>query len=448
MLKIAGFCVLILSLSSSVAYSQTNTIVSSPEIRPPTAPGVDVWQTLYPRPPQSNPPTATLAPQADDPFAQPKGYTAGAFTFYPSVTGATYWDDNVFALSRNRLGDIAFVARPEVSFKSNGLDRAEIYGSAAIEGRRYATYSSEDQLNAAAGVGGTFAINDNTQFVSRLQYTRGHEDRGTSDTILTQFDKPIGYSQYEGSAALNNRFDRFWTSVGGAAAIIDYDVAHADGVPISQDYRNGTVSRIPVRVGYVVAPLTSVFVEGAFNSRDFKVSTYDSTGYRVVGGMLFEPGPGSKIKGEFYAGYMDQNYNGFGFDHVSSWTAGGAMAFLVTDRLTFAAEGQRQAKEASPSGGVIPNDGVSIIESIATARADYRLLTNLVIGGGISYISSQYMGISRTDDSWSPLASIKYFVDPHLTVGFDYRYVTFGSDGFGVPAYTRNVYLFSANARF
>ena len=42
----------------------------------------------------------------------------------------------------------------------------------------------------------------------------------------------------------------------------------------------------------------------------------------------------------------------------------------------------------------------------------------------------------------TPLLASRY-----LTLGFDYRYLTFDSSGLGVLGYYRNVYLFSANVR-
>jgi hypothetical protein len=196
----------------------------------------------------------------------------------------------------------------------------------------------------------------------------------------------------------------------------------------------------------VVAPLTSVFIEASGNRRDFEVSSYDSLGYRVVGGLLLEPGPGARVKGEVFAGYMNQIYSTFA--PVSTWTAGGSLAFLLTDQLTLAVEGRRDAREASVSGGVVLDDGVSVIESVATARADYQVLPNVVVGAGVSYIQDEFLTAARTDSAWSPLASVKYFVTPNVTLGFDYRYVTFESTGLGIPGYDRNVYLLSLNGHF
>ena len=97
------------------------------------------------------------------------------------------------------------------------------------------------------------------------------------------------------------------------------------GAPVVQDYRDGAIVTTPVRLGYVVAPLTSLFAEVAYNKRDFRVDAFDLEGWRVVGGALFEPGPGSRIEGEIFGGYMTQAYSGFGFQTVSTFTYGSSL---------------------------------------------------------------------------------------------------------------------------
>jgi hypothetical protein len=247
-------------------------------------------------------------------------------------------------------------------------------------------------------------------------------------------------------------------SIGAGAAFVDFNngvvgagvPGVAAGTVLSQGYRDGAISSFPVRVGYVVAPLTSVFMEMSGNRRDFHVSQFDSRGYRVVGGMLYEPGPGARIKGEFFAGYMNQNYTGPGFDTVSTWTVGSALAFLLTPTVTATLETRRSAAEASLSGGqfaTIPGDGVSVIETVATGRLDWLAAPKTVLGIGLAYLEDDFLAANRTDRSWSPLASAKYFVNPYLTLGFDYRHLNFGSSGFLVSSYSRNVFLLSANMR-
>ncbi len=147
----------------------------------------------------------------------------------------------------------------------------------------------------------------------------------------------------------------------------------------------------------MVAPLTSVFVDITGNTRAWHVGYFDSTGYRVVGGVLFEQGPGARFKGEAWAGYMDQRYSGITLQNVASWTFGLSMAAMVTDEVTAVFEGHREAKEAALGLAALSSGAlgataptciadvavcVSDIESTIGGRLDYRILRNVVVGGG------------------------------------------------------------------
>ena len=417
-----------------------------------TSRGVNTSGTLNPQPPTGTVTALSASKMAVRPVPgeQPVGISVGGLTFFSSVTAATYFDDNVFALPSHPLGDWAFALRPELTWRSTNLGNIELGGNAYVEGRKYVTYDSEDQVNGGASIGGTAQIGADTQVVGHLDYVHGHEDRGVSDTITETFLRPISFDQGEASAALNHRWERVWTSIGIAGLVVHYDnAALDDGLIASQAYRSGDIEKLPFRIGYVLAPLTSIFVEVSGNRRAFDVDLYSSLGYKTVAGLLFEPGIGHRIRGEVYAGYMNQNYNGPTFRSVSTWTAGGSLAYLVTDNFTVSVEGRRDPREASLSGGVFQyEDGVSVIESVVSTRADYHLLPNMVVGAGVSYITDSYLSAARTDRALSPFASVKYFVAPKVTLGFEYHHADFTSSGLDIPGYRKNVYLLSLNARF
>jgi hypothetical protein len=424
------FCAL---LSAESAIAQTS-------IERTTAPrAVDIWQ---PSAPFGAPGERPAAPgsEAAPPLSRPAGISAGAVRFFPSITAATFYDDNVFSANVNRRSDWAFLIRPELAFLAKGPSHA-VEGQAFVEGRKYSRFSSEDQVNAGASLGGTVMVDPDTQLQGRVQYIRAHEDRGVSESAFTTFDKPVPYNQFQAAGAINKRFNRWWTSLGVAGQWVDYENPTIAGIPIDQSYRDGTISVLTTRFGYVIAPLTSLFAEWAGNHRDFKVNIFDSWGQRVVGGVLLEPGPGAAVKGEAYAGYMFQRYTGVTFQTISTWTYGGLLAWLVTPATTVTVGGHRDALESGLNGGV------SLIESVAGVRVDYRVLPNLVIGAGATYVTDEFKGAGRTDRYWSPLASLKYFVNPFVTVGLDYRNVNFDSSGAAVPTYYRNVYMLSVNAR-
>jgi hypothetical protein len=415
----------------------------APGERPSPPQAVDNWGPSSPQLPQGRTqPTSSNVVDPWDPFyPRTPGIPAGQGVLYPSVTAGAFYDDNVFATHSNKQGSAGAVVRPELGYQVSGQNYA-VQTQGFVEDRQYARFSSEDQLNGGAGLTSTFMPDSNTQLVGKLRYLHAHEDRGTGDSLFTIFDKPVAYNTFEASGAVNKRFDRWWTSVGVAGSWTNYETPTIGGIGVDQSYRDGSVGVLTGRVGYVVAPLTSVFAEVAANDRNFDVNAFDSTGYRVVGGLLLEQGPGAHVKGEVYAGYMNQNYTGDTFQTVSTYTYGGSLAWLIAPRWTAVFEGKRDALESDLNGGV------SLVESLAGARLDYLIMTNLVFGAGVTYLVDDFQGAGRNDHTVSPLVSLKYLVSPALTIGLDYRNVSFGSTGLGVLDYARNVYLLSVNYKF
>ena len=407
-------------------------------------------------------------------------------------TLGVFYDDNVFASHTGAKPDTALVARPELSWIKQGPNYTFTVDG-FVEGRDHTQFSSENQINGSVGAGFKLMPDNDTQIVGSARYIHGHLDRGSSDTIVvlpgggaalldSQFASPVSYDEGIESLALNKRYGNWWSSVGAAGLEVQYQnptIAGAlpfGGTSVDLSYANGTIASVNGRVGYVIAPLTSVFAEVAGNSRNWGVNYFDSYGYRIVGGLLFEQGPGARLKGEIWAGFMNQQYTGLTMQTVSSWTYGLSASVAISDQLTAVFEGHREAKEAAlslaalPSGAIGASDlacatlggavCVSAIETEVGGRLDYRILPNLVIGGGATYLELDYQGFlpfGRVDRTVSPLASIKWLPSPNLTLGFDYRNIAFGSAGGAAQlpfanvaalSYNRNVYLVSLNARW
>jgi hypothetical protein len=448
-------------LGPTPAVAQT-TLTQSTGERLPTPRAVELWQpssTQLPTTPlePTGPRVTEVTPQPSPTATQATKWTFGNTTVYPAITGGALHDDNVFATKTNRQSDWAAIVRPELGVRWTG-PQYDFFAHGYGEERKYSRFASENQFNGSASIGGTVQPNSDTQYQGRARYLHAHEDRGVSESeIFSRFDKPVGYDLYEVAGAVNRRADRVWSSTGAAASFIDFSNPTIGGFPISQSYRNGNIEVATARVGYVVAPNTSVFGEVSPNRRDFEVNNFDSWGYRAVTGVLLEPGQSGVIKGEAFAGYMYQDYSGVTFQSISTWTYGVGIAWQLAPSLTAIFEGRREAKES----GLLPISaplfcvtavtvtcGVSLIESLVGGRLDYAITQNVVIGGGATYLVDEFLGGARTDHTLSPLASLKLLLSPALTLSADYRYLRFNSSGVGVPSYFRSVAYFSLNGRF
>jgi hypothetical protein len=131
--------------------------------------------------------TATSQPGNVGPYPS-TGIKSDYAIWYPSVTGATFYDDNVFARHTNRQGDWAGVVRPELAWRSYGLENIDMVGSAYVDQRWYHRFSTEDQLNAGAVLGATVRAGENTQVVT--QFRRRARSRGPRHQRLHQHVLP------------------------------------------------------------------------------------------------------------------------------------------------------------------------------------------------------------------------------------------------------------------
>jgi Putative beta-barrel porin 2 len=442
---------------------------------------------------QSQPAGTSSAPAPG--YASGAGIAVAGGTFYANGTVGTFYDDNIFATNTNRQHDWAFFQRPELSWATQGQNYT-FSTDAFVEGREYAVFNSENQINGGVGVNFTVMPDNDTQIVGGARYLHEHLDRGASQTVVTTpgapstllstlFTHPVTYDEGIESVALNKRYGNWWSSLGAAGLEINYQNPTIGGFSpigpsafggdtVSLSYADGFIGTSNGRLGYVIRPQTSVFLEVAGNMRNWQVDYFNSSGVRVVAGMLFEAGPGARLKGEFWGGYMNQQYNGVTMQGISSWTYGIGLTGIITDTLSAVIEGRREAKEAAlglamltPSelGATAPTCTVDLavcvsnIESEVGGRLDYNILPKVVISGGVTYLEDDYQGglaFGRIDRTIGPLAGLKYYATPNVTLGFDFRNVTFLSSGGSAPAgfttvsalpFYRDIYMFWLNAK-
>jgi hypothetical protein len=181
------------------------------------------------------------------------------------VTVGTFYDDNIFATNTNRLADWAFFARPEAQWVKQGQNYT-FTTDGWVEGRDYAKFSSEDQINGGAGAGFT-VMPDDTQILGSVRYLHQHLDRGASETVVTvpgvgsellstQFAHPVAYDEGIESVALNKRNGNWWASLGGAGLEVEYQdplissgSALAAGTPVELSYADGGIGSVNGRLG-------------------------------------------------------------------------------------------------------------------------------------------------------------------------------------------------------
>jgi len=349
--------------------------------------------------PASQPGTQTVDPWQSFAPVTP-GIVAGQFTYYPSVTAGAFYDDNVFASSSKRQGAWG---RHRAAGDRREDGRARITRSrrpALSKAASIRASSSENQINGAAGIAATAMVQSRYSgwWARRAMCTRMKIARAADPSSPVSTSRwPITSSRRPArsiSATIG-----FGNSVGLAGSWI---LRHSERArrAVDQSYRDGKHRRAQRPARLCGGAAHHVFVEWAGNRRNFNVDLFRLDGYRVVGGVLFEQGPGAVLKAKSTPATCIRITRGITFDTVSTYTYGGVLAWLIAPRWT--AGVRRQAQRA----------GVGTQWRRQSGRVERRCAARLSgttefhwVGGGATYLQDDFSARNaaiRQSARWSP----------------------------------------------
>lgn len=345
------------------------------------------------------------------------GIHVRSFFVMPSVTSTVIFDDNVFATGSSTQSDVTLHTNPELFIRSD-WPRHSLQTRFTLDDYRHKRFSDEDHTDYSALAEGRLDVLRDINVTGLAAYRHGAVERGTDDSVL-RVDKLIAFDQAQAESFVNAAFGRMFAKVGAKIQTSNYDDTSIAATQFDQDYRDGTVGEAIVRLGYDVTPLTGVFLQGSYNRRRFDNATYDSEGVRAVAGVAFEAS--RLIKGEAYAGYLQQDYASSGFDDLMTWTVGGRLAWQPSPLMTVSLEGKREADQSSFS------NGSSVVDNDATFRVDYEFRRNIILSGLYGLKLEDYQG-SRTDTTMTWGGEARYLINRRFSVGIEGTHVRFESD--------------------
>jgi hypothetical protein len=358
------------------------------------------------------------------------------FWILPSVETGVYYDSNSDEQPHGSGSAGAYIA-PHISAKSD-------FGRHALDfnlGAQHYEYF-EDDTNARTN----FFGDAQTRLDIRrdLILTSGIRGGFFENDITGDEKTPLGaaelvpYRDLEGWSRLSKVFNRLAVSVDGRHYVADYDdVDMIGGGVLDQDFRDHHENEVGGRVGYLISPGYSIFVDGHANDRNYDTGGDDSTGWRALGGVEFEVT--RLLRGEIGAGYMTQNYDTGPTVSDVSYHLG--LIWNPTMFMTVRLDGDRQVSESDVA------DSPGTVETSINAAVAYEVLRSLVVtpSAGVSF--DDYIASPLESRSLHAGLDADYLVNRFLSVGFDYRFEDVDYAGGGAD-YDRHIVGVNAKAHF
>lgn len=362
------------------------------------------------------------------------GIRAGGFTVFPQATVSGTYNDNIYATDVSETDDFVTTLGASVDVNSN-WSRHALNFNADVTQVLYADHSDENHLNWNVGTSGVVDVTRRTQIAAGLRYAQLHEDRGEPNSPAAA-SEPTKYSLFSGNLSALQRFNRLFVRLTGEFEDYAYDdVTNLAGGTIDQSPRDYIETRGILRVGYDVSSDTSVYVQGGVNERDYDqkppvvLTDRSSEGYDVVVGSDFRLG--DLFQGGIYGGYQEQTYDDLTFASIDGLRYGGNVEWYLSPLTTVTFDADASIQETTSAGAS------GYFEQSVGVRIDHELLRNILLNARVSYSTSDYKGISRTDDTFRGGLGVAYLINRNFTLGLDYGYTDKKSDLAGSD-YKRN----------
>jgi hypothetical protein len=372
-------------------------------------------------------PSRRAVPRADPQPLEP--YRWGAFLVYPELVFTGLSDDNIYSSSGDGVNDHALIVSPAVWVVSN-WERHLVRMHVSADFARYLDQRTEDTDDYRASIESRHDVSADANVYGGMRVAREHEDRESPE--VRNGIEPTRYLASRAYAGLFQQFGRASLRLGLNSVDLDFDdvpFVRGDGSIgiINNDDRDRVQWGVGARVGYELAPRLVLFTQLSVDNRRYESATDDlgyarsSDGTRaLVGVRTYVP---ERLKLEFFAGHMRQDYDDARLADVSNATAGGNLVLRMTEDTTASLFADRTVEETTVFAAGTPVQPASAyLNSYLQANVEHRFTPVFSVYAFGSLSRVDYVGIDRVDDYKSGGAGFVYRLSRRVYVDATYQH--------------------------
>ena len=381
------------------------------------------------------------------------GIRSGSFMFKPSVTADGKFDSNIFATEEDEIDDFLAIVKPSFKVDSDwSRNSFSIFADAEIA--KYSDNGGEDYEDINVGTSGRIDISNGTSLSAGVDYSDGHEDRGSPDTNGSQ-DAPTQFSLLNATIGFKRDEGLISFAVDGKYTDQDFDdAALIGGGSLENDDRDRETVTGSVRFGYHMNDEYEAFAKFSVVKVTYDDSTLDggprrdSDGWDAVAGMAFNLGGLSE--GDIHVGYVKRDFDSGALNDVSDFKFGASILWAPTGLTTAKFGVTRDVVETTVAaenaqGVTVPAAGT--LTTSYSLRVEHELQRNMLLNANASFTNSAYVGTIRSDDITNLGVGAKYLVNRNFALNADYTYKKQDTDNIGQD-YTRHAFIVSLTAQW
>ncbi|MEH6504162.1 MAG: outer membrane beta-barrel protein [Cycloclasticus sp.] len=228
--------------------------------------------------------TSSFAVERQD----PDFFQLGDFFLIPGISVSEVYNDNVFLQDRDKKSSLITTVSPRARLAYEG-DFSLSTLDVGIEKGFYRATSSDNYLDSRVKLGTEIFPSERVKFGASLARIDGHDDRGfglQDGLAVFDFNSPHEFHQVIGLADFE-----YGTRVEGAARLeidISLEDKEYDNHRSVTNFLDRKTSRITTGLAYMLAPATSILIEGSYGDFNYDTATADSKEYRAMVGLEWE----------------------------------------------------------------------------------------------------------------------------------------------------------------
>ncbi len=333
------------------------------------------------------------------------------------VDAVAAFSDNIFATQNDKASDFIFLLEPGAEFSVGGKN-----ASAAFRGEgeiaRYDRNTGEDYDDWTAGVGTKVRLSKNFLLIGGGEYEWDHENRTSPDDA--NGSEPTRYERGYAYAAALISSGAFYTRIGATVENYEFSATPFSAGSINNADRDRIQIETGARAGVEVSKGLSVFVQGAFDRREYDSGLddfgfdRDSNGYSAALGVsrTFSP----SVSGEVYGGVIHRNYRDSQLPAFDTFDVGAELKWKAPEGLSGSLRLDRRIEETT-----LPGASAYILTSgaiTASLSPHPRLSSGLSLTGA----HYDYEGVARSEFIVGVNAWTKYWLSRRIFAGVDYAF--------------------------
>lgn len=304
------------------------------------------------------------------------GIRTGSFTFFPEVTAALGYSDNIYYSATDKVGDAYVVVIPAFRMESD-WSRHLVKLQGSIQAQRFFSESRRNQTPWNLAGLTSLEVGPSLRFTPEVQLARQYENAFSGETSS---DRSILSSYLRAYGSLRTEYTSGQAKLTLAIDDTDYefsDVTLRTGTKIDQADRDRNLFRVTGQAQYALTPSAAVYVQAGYiktNYDRFLLNgnpNRDSKGYRVIGGLNFDLA--GLMRGTVGVGYTRRDFRSSLYRDVKGLSFEGKLEYFPSELTTVTVAARRIIEDSSIGTNSAFFDNRGLIQ------VDHELLRNLIV---------------------------------------------------------------------